>query len=65
MERSAKIFPNNIIPKTIDERNNVISNLPEGKFDNELTKIDDIFFKYENELEQSLINYLIKYEIIK
>jgi len=65
MERSAKIFPNNIVSKTIDERNNVISNLLEGEFDDELTKIDEIFFKYENELEQSLINYLIKYEIIK
>jgi len=65
MERSAKIFPNNIVPKNIDERNNVISNLPEGKFDKELEEIDEIFFNNENELEQSLINYLIKYEIIK
>jgi len=65
MEKSAKIFPNNAVPKTIDERNNIISNLPEGKFDNELDKLDEIFLKYENELEQSLINYLIKYEIIK
>ena len=65
MERSAKIFPDSIVPKTINERNTVISNLPEGKFDNELAKIDEMFFKYEHELEQSLLNYLIQHEIIR
>jgi hypothetical protein len=64
LERSARIFPKNIVPKTIDERNNVISNLPGGKFDKEFGKLDEIFFKNTDELEQSLIDYLIKHEII-
>ena len=66
LEMCAKIFPNSIVPKTIEERNDIINNLPDdGSFDNMYEEINNKFYEYEKELEQILINYLIKNKIIE
>ena len=65
LEMYAKIFPNNIVPKSIEERNNIINSLPDdGKINDMCEETDRMFYKYEDELEQFLINYLLKNKVI-
>jgi len=59
LEKMSEIFPNKIVPKDWDERNEVIDNMPDDEiFEEKIDKIDDEYFKLEKKLEEDLIEFI-------
>lgn len=53
-----KLFPNMEPPTDLEERNEIISNWPEGKYDNLFDKLDQKFFAALPKLEQVLLSHI-------
>lgn len=53
-----KLFPGGQPSADIDERNDVISNWPDGKYDSLLDSLEKTFYSREKELEQKLIQHI-------
>ncbi len=53
-----KLFPNEKPSMDVDERNEVISNWPDDKYDFLLENLDNHFYTKEHELEQRLISHI-------
>ena len=64
LEKINEYFPNGKPPHNMEERNKVIENWTDRKFDKILKELDNNFFEKEKKLEQSLIKF-IEDEIIK
>ncbi len=52
------LFSNRQPPTNMDERNDIISSWPDGKYDDFFEKLDGAFYRKEKELENSLVNYI-------
>ena len=53
-----KLFPNSQPSTDLGERNEVINNWEDGKFDELLNQVDENFYGRENDLESKLINLI-------
>jgi len=58
LERINKLFPGGHVSKDIDERNDIISNWPDGQHDDLLKDLDNEFYGREKDLELRLIKHI-------
>src|SRR5690606_18988706 len=57
VKKMNKLFPNNTPPKNVDDRNVIIENWTE-KQESKMEDIDDEFWEFSEDLEETLIDYL-------
>ena len=57
VKKMNKLFPNNTPPKNVDDRNEIIENWTE-KQESKMEDIDDEFWEFSEDLEETLIVYL-------
>lgn len=52
------LFPNAEISSDLNVRNDIISNWPDGEYDNLFSELDSVFYSYETDLEKSLVKHI-------
>ena len=52
------LFPNAEVSTDLNARNDVISNWPDGEYDNLFSELDSLFYSHETELEKSLVKHI-------
>ena len=62
MIRMNELFGGNV-PTDMIERNEIISNWPDGKYDDLIDELDDLFEDQSDKLDEALLNHILKTNI--